>query len=99
MSWTLHPAGEAFERHRPAWDALNRANGNHILLDGGFVSILLRHFGHPDVRLAPRTRPARASPWSSGDAEASGGRSSPRRPRSGWSSWDRVRTSGVRSID
>lgn len=59
MSWTLHPAGEAFERHRPPWDALNRANGNHILLDAGFVGILLRHFGHPDVRLAVSDDPAR----------------------------------------
>ncbi len=63
MSWTLYPAAEAFAQHRAAWDALNRANGNHILLDGGFVNLLLRHFGHPGVRLAvsgDRARPGLA---------------------------------------
>ena len=59
MTWTLHPAAEAFDRHREAWDALNRASGNHVLLDAGFVAMLIRHFGHAGVKLAVSRDPAR----------------------------------------
>jgi CelD/BcsL family acetyltransferase involved in cellulose biosynthesis len=59
VTWTLHSAAEAFEGHRETWDALNRANGNHVLLDSGFVAILLRHFGHAGVKLAVSEHPER----------------------------------------
>lgn len=58
MSWSLHP-GAAFDRYREAWDGLNRASGNHVLLDAGFVATLLKHFGHPGVMLAVSEDPAR----------------------------------------
>jgi hypothetical protein len=50
--WSFHPALESFDQFRDRWDALNRAQDNHILLDSGFVAILLRHFGSPNVVLA-----------------------------------------------
>ena len=50
--WSFYPALEAFDRFRDRWDALNRTQDNHILLDSGFVAILLRHFGSPSVLLA-----------------------------------------------
>ncbi|MGH7365008.1 MAG: GNAT family N-acetyltransferase [Candidatus Rokuibacteriota bacterium] len=59
MSWTLRPAGDSFARYREMWDALNRANGNHLLLDSAFVALLLRHFGSPRVRLAISGDPER----------------------------------------
>jgi hypothetical protein len=43
--WKFMPAVEAFPRYREEWDLLNRAQGNHILLDSRFVLPLLRHFG------------------------------------------------------
>lgn len=51
MSWTFHPAMSNFEAARDQWDTLNRACGNHILLDSAFVSALLRHFPDTHVRL------------------------------------------------
>jgi hypothetical protein len=59
VAWRLERAVDAFERRRPEWDSLNRATGNHVLLDAGFVALLLRHFGHPDVWLAASGDPAR----------------------------------------
>ena len=50
--WSFHPAIEAFDQFRDRWDALNLAQNNHILLDSGFVGILLCHFGSRDVVLA-----------------------------------------------
>ncbi len=52
--WSFHPALESFDQFRGRWDALNRAQDNHILLDSGFVAILLRHFGSRRVVLAIR---------------------------------------------
>jgi hypothetical protein len=49
MSWKFQPAVEAFEEVRKNWDALNRAQHNHILLDSRFVSLLLRHFGSRNI--------------------------------------------------
>jgi hypothetical protein len=51
-NWSFHPALDAFDQFRDRWDALNRAQDNHILLDSAFVAILLRHFGSRDVVLA-----------------------------------------------
>src|SRR5215469_5455587 len=51
MAWSFHPALDAFERYRERWDALNAAQNDHILLDGGFISALLRHFGSQNVIL------------------------------------------------
>jgi len=59
MTWSVYAASEAFDRHREAWDALNRASGNHVLLDAGFVAILIRHFGHPGLKLAVSQDPER----------------------------------------
>lgn len=58
MPWTLYPASEYFDRFRGQWDALNRAAGDHILLDSAFVALLLRYFGTPAVRLAVCDDPA-----------------------------------------
>jgi CelD/BcsL family acetyltransferase involved in cellulose biosynthesis len=55
--WSVHPALDAFDQFRDRWDALNRAQNNHLLLDSGFVSILLRHFGSRDVVLAVNEDP------------------------------------------
>ena len=51
MTWSFLPALDAFQQHRDRWDALNRAQSNHILLDSGFVLALLRHFASPKVLL------------------------------------------------
>jgi CelD/BcsL family acetyltransferase involved in cellulose biosynthesis len=59
VTWSIHPAAGTFERYRERWDALNRASGNHVLLDAGFVARLLAHFGHPGVKLAVSEDPAR----------------------------------------
>lgn len=45
MAWKFQPAVEAFADYREMWDALNAANGNHIVLDSIFVQGLLRQFG------------------------------------------------------
>jgi hypothetical protein len=59
MTWSLQPASSAFSRYHEAWDALNRANGHHLLLDSGFVTLLLRHFAPANVYLAVSDRPER----------------------------------------
>ena len=51
-TWSFHPALDAFDQFRERWDVLNLGQNNHILLDSGFVAILLRHFGSRDVVLA-----------------------------------------------
>jgi Acetyltransferase (GNAT) domain len=61
--WEFAPAIECFEQMSADWDALNRARGNHVLLDSKFVGALVRHFATPDVLLAIRndsTRPGMA---------------------------------------
>jgi GNAT acetyltransferase-like protein len=57
MSWEFQPAVEAFEEVRKDWDALNRAQHNHILLDSRFVAPLLRHFESPGVLLGVNDDP------------------------------------------
>jgi len=51
MKWEFQSASGNFERQRTAWDSINQARGNHILLDSGFVSPLLKHFGDGHVTL------------------------------------------------
>jgi len=51
-AWSFHPALEAFDRFRGQWDAVNLKQNNHVLLDSGFVALLLRDFGSRDVMLA-----------------------------------------------
>ena len=46
MSWSFKLASEAFPYYRKMWDDLNRAHGNHLLLDSMFIEPLLRHFGN-----------------------------------------------------
>ncbi len=60
MSWVFQPASEAFEELRKDWDALNRSQHNHILLDSGFVAPLVRHFGGRDVILGMRQNGGKA---------------------------------------
>lgn len=51
MGWEFHSGPNCFEDHRSTWDALNQAVSHHILLDSGFVSPLLKHFGDSSVIL------------------------------------------------
>jgi len=51
MNWRFQPSTESFEQLRCTWDDLNRAGSNHILLDSGFVSALLKYFGKGHVKL------------------------------------------------
>ena len=51
MSWILTNARETFTRHREQWNELNKSLGNHLLLDSGFVEILLRHFASANTLL------------------------------------------------
>jgi hypothetical protein len=51
MRWIFQNARENFDQHRSTWDDLNRARGNHILLDSIFVGGLIRHFGSKDTLL------------------------------------------------
>ncbi len=44
MTWRFQPAAQCFPALNKTWDAINRARGNHILLDSGFVAPLLRNF-------------------------------------------------------
>ena len=60
MTWTFQPASRSFEQERSAWDSINALRGNHILLDSGFVSPLLRHFTNGMVTLGINSDPARA---------------------------------------
>ncbi len=57
MRWDLLPQ-DRFEEHRGTWDSLNRANGDHVLLDSCFVRWLLGCFAAPDVLLAVSRDPA-----------------------------------------
>lgn len=54
MTWRFQPANGGFEDAQEEWDLVNRARGNHILLDSGFVSPLLRQFANGNVTLATR---------------------------------------------
>ena len=63
MKWSYRPARENFEAASGDWDALNRSQHDHILLDSGFVAPLLRYFGNGRVLLgvsANATRPGMA---------------------------------------
>jgi len=51
MNWSFHPALDVFDQLRDRWDALNRAQKNHVLLDSGFVAALLKYFGSKDLLL------------------------------------------------
>jgi hypothetical protein len=51
MTWSFHTALDVFHEFRDRWDALNRTQNNHILLDSGFVAGLLQHFGSRDIVL------------------------------------------------
>ncbi|MCA9454603.1 MAG: GNAT family N-acetyltransferase [Nitrospiraceae bacterium] len=51
MAWSFKLASEAFPYHQEMWDDLNRANGNHLLLDSMFLGPLLRHFGNSHTLL------------------------------------------------
>lgn len=55
MSWTFQPAKPAFDEMYQTWDSVNRAGANHILLDSGFISPLLRHFANGNVIQATRS--------------------------------------------
>jgi hypothetical protein len=60
MTWTFQPASRSFQQERSAWDSINASRGNHILLDSGFVSPLLRHFANGNVSLGINSDPAGA---------------------------------------
>jgi len=55
MSWKFEPANQSFDSLRALWDDCNRSCGNHILLDSGFVSPLLKHFANGDVLFGQNT--------------------------------------------
>lgn len=59
MTWSFHPALEAFDHFRDRWDSANLSQNNHILLDSGFVGLLLHHFGSRDVVLAVNEEPGK----------------------------------------
>lgn len=59
MTWAFQPAAEAFEAVRKDWDALNRSQGHHLLLDSNFISPLLRHFGDRNIMLGIENDSAR----------------------------------------
>lgn len=44
MGWLFRRASESFDQYRDMWDELNRAQGNHLLLDSMFVGPLIRYF-------------------------------------------------------
>jgi hypothetical protein len=54
MSWRFEPAKAFFEGAWKDWDSNNQAGANHILLDSGFVGLLLRHFANDKIILASR---------------------------------------------
>jgi hypothetical protein len=56
-TWSFYPALEAFDHFRDRWDATNLSQHNHILLDSGFVGLLLHHFGSRDVVIAVNEEP------------------------------------------
>lgn len=49
MRWVFRPAREHFSEYRRVWDEVNRAWGNHVLLDSAFVEPLVRHFASSDT--------------------------------------------------
>src|SRR4051794_15722201 len=49
MTWHFRSAREEFSRYQSIWDGLNRARGNHPLLDSMFVGALIRHFGSQET--------------------------------------------------
>ena len=51
MSWKFLNARETFHQYRSTWDGLNKAQGNHVLLDSMFVGSLIRHFGSEQTLL------------------------------------------------
>lgn len=51
MSWQFHQAAQNFGSASKEWDAINLSRGNHVLLDSGFVSSLVRCFGKDEVLL------------------------------------------------
>jgi Acetyltransferase (GNAT) domain len=57
MTWVFRPATDCFQESISEWDALNQSIHNHILLDSGFVSLLLRHFGGHDIWYGRSTAP------------------------------------------
>lgn len=59
IQWQLHELAPAtgLGAHREAWDRLNRQlMGDHVMLDGGFVDALLRHFSDRGCLLATGSR-------------------------------------------
>src|SRR5262245_39583826 len=52
MSWLFLNAKIRFAELHQEWDSLNRARGNHVLLDSRFVAGLIEHFGDDDTVLA-----------------------------------------------
>jgi len=51
MKWVFYNAREAFPRYEGLWNEINRAQGNHILLDSQFVGALVRHFASEQTLL------------------------------------------------
>jgi hypothetical protein len=49
MSWKFESAMQSFDSLSALWDDFNRTRSSHILLDSGFVSPLLKHFGNGEV--------------------------------------------------
>lgn len=56
-AWSFHPALDAFDQFRDRWDAINLSLNNHILLDSGWVGLLLHHFGSRGIMLAVQDDP------------------------------------------
>ena len=51
MGWIFQRACDGFDQYRQMWDAINRTQGNHILLDSTFVGLLIRHFSSNETLL------------------------------------------------
>ncbi len=49
--WKFLNAQDTFEDHYDQWDAINRTQGNHILLDSRIVSLYLKHFSKTPLLL------------------------------------------------
>src|SRR5262245_59208232 len=52
MRWRFTSALQTFAAHRNVWDAINRDQGDHVLLDSAFVHLLIRNFGTAGTVLA-----------------------------------------------
>jgi hypothetical protein len=52
MTWTFLNARHFYDEHRHKWDAINRSQAHHILLDSVFVGALVRYFGSDKTVLA-----------------------------------------------